>query len=148
MEIHHIASPVTEPTPAQDDDLDTQTESDEDTSETLQTLEEVDYPISPMYGSNVQNRPKNNYGVAWSNPQLIATRIILSREEFEQRKQDKIKQDQMKLDQLNEVESKVDQLEEKEEILEKKVVADEEFMIHLIKSLMTEAEQKKLLPEE
>lgn len=81
-------------------------------------------------------------------PQPIATRIILSREDFERRKedferrkQDQIKQDQMKLDQLNEVESKLDQLEEEEEeILQKKVVADEVFMIHLIKSLMTEAE--------
>ena len=143
VEIRHIPSPVTEPSPALGSDVETQTESvssDDNTSGELQTLEEVDY-LAPLFGSNVETRPsnKNNYGMGWSQP--ISTKIILSREQFEQRKlEEKMK--------LNEVENKLDQLEDKEESLQKQVDNDTEFYKNLFKSFMTNAEQKEVFGDE
>ena len=86
VEIRHIPAPAssdTSPAPAQS------ANEDNDTSGELTTLEEVDY-LAPLFTSSEQARPRdgNNYGVGWSQP--VATRIILSREQFEQMKLSKL----------------------------------------------------------
>ena len=141
VEIRHIPAPAssdTSPAPAPS------ANEDNDTSGELTTLEEVDY-LAPLFGSSEQARPRdgNNYGVGWSQP--VATRIILSREQFEQ----------MKLNKLNEVEDQVTKVQEQEDDLKERVdtlydrqKAETEFYKNLFKSLMTTAEQKKVFGNE
>ena len=142
MEIRHI------PTPESSQEQEEEEEEEENrlgsntnsSSGELETLEEIDYPV-PLYGSSSSQDMgnTNRYGLRWSKP--VATKIIMTSEQLEERLRGLG-------DTVDQVRDEEDSLEERVNSLYDRQLTETEFYKNLFLSVITKADQKKIIGDE
>ena len=143
MEIRHIPTPESsqeeqeEEVEEEENRLGSNTNS---SSGELETLEEIDYPV-PLYGSSSSQDMgnTNRYGLRWSKP--VATKIIMTSEQLEERLRGLG-------DTVAEVRDEEDSLEERVNSLYDRQLTETEFYKNLFLSVITKADQKKIIGDE
>lgn len=143
VEIRHIPAPERSQEEEEEEDGLTSSTSqagDNSSSGELQTLEEVDY-LDPMFGSSPSQDQgnTNRYGLRWTKP--VATKIIMTSDQLEETLRGLG-------DTVDQVRDQEDSLEDRVNTLYDRQITETEFYKKLYLSMMTKADQKKVIRDE